>query len=281
MAARNHLAEAQGIGQRGQDLSDIHETAVISPGAQIGDGVRVGPYSVVGPDVVLGDGVVLHNGVTIGGRTRLGAGCEVFTGAVIGMAPQILGFKDFPESRVEIGARSVIREHVTIHPGSEAYGGLTSVGEECLLMVGVHIAHDCRVAEKCVFANQVALGGNVHVEEQVWIGGLAAVVQHCRIGRHAFASGGAMIGGSVIPYGFVLGNRAHLVGLNVIGMKRRGFSRDQIHALRGAYRMLFANEGSFSERIVDTQEAYAGSAEVAHILDFIATYKTPALTVPE
>ncbi len=262
-------------------MSKIHPTAIISATAKIGTNVEIGPFSVIGPEVELGNNVKLHNGVTVQGRTVLGAECEVFPGAVIGMAPQILGFEDTPDSRVVIGPRSVLREHVTIHPGSKALGGLTYVGADCLLMVGVHIAHDCYVEDKCVFANQVALGGNVHIEEQVWIGGLAAVVQHCRIGRHAFATGGAMIGGNVIPYGYVFGNRATLMGINLVGLKRRGFTREQIHMLRGAYRMLFAKEGSFAERIADTKEAYSQSEEVKHILDFIAAYTSPGLTLPE
>lgn len=262
-------------------MSNIHSAAIVSPEATIGKNVTVGPFTVVSPEAVLEDDVVLHSNVTISGRTRLGAGCEVYSGAVIGTPPQIIGFKDIPESRVEIGARTVIREHVTIHAGSAPHGGLTSVGADCFLMVGVHIAHDCRVADKCVFANQVALGGNVHVEEQVWIGGLAAVVQQCRIGRHAFASGGSMIRGCVIPYGYVQGNHAHLCGLNIVGLKRRDFSRKQIHAVRGAYKMLFAKEGSFVERLAATKETYAGSEEVMHILDFIAKHEKQALTLPE
>lgn len=260
---------------------DIHPSAIVSPKARIGEGVRIGPYCIIGADVELGARVHLHNGVTIEGRTYIGADSEVFPGAVLGHAPQILGFKDSPDSRLEIGARALIREHVTVHAGAPALGGVTHVGDDCMLMVGVHIAHDCYVSNKCVFANQVTLGGSVHVEEQVWIGGLAAVKQHSRIGQHAFIAGGAMIGRSVIPYGNVLGNRAYLIGLNLVGLKRRGFSRQSIHDLRAAYRMLFAKEGKFAERIEDTLEAYGHSPEVKNVLDFIKTYEALELTMPE
>jgi len=261
--------------------ADIHSSAIVSPEAIIGKDVCIGPFCIVGANVELGDRVKLHNGVTIEGRTKIGADCEIYPGAVLGHSPQILGFKDTPESRLEIGERNIIREQVTMHPGSSRLGGLTHVGDDCLFMVGVHIAHDCHVSDKCVFANQVTLGGHVHIEEEVWIGGLAAVKQFCRIGQHAFAAGGAMIGRSVIPYGYVLGNRAHLIGLNLVGLRRRNFSRESVHDLRAAYRMLFAKEGKFAERIVDTKEAFGHSEEVGHILDFIKTYEALELAMPE
>lgn len=275
------MAKASGPAQDKETMTSIHSSAIVDPSAILGSDVSIGPFSIIGPDVRLGDGVTIHNGVTIKGRTTLGDACEVFPGTVIGSEPQILDFKDFPESRTEIGARTILREQVTIHAGSDAHTGLTYIGEECYFMVGVHVAHDCHVANKCVFANQVTLGGNVHVEEQVWMGGLSAVVQHCRIGRHAFASGGAMIGGSVIPYGYVLGNRAKLVGLNVIGLKRRGFSRPSIHRLRAAYRSLFFGEEAFSERLSGVRNTFEDSEEVGHILDFISETTKPGLTLPE
>lgn len=259
----------------------IHDTAIVHADARIDADVRIDPFCVVGPDVHLENGVRLHNSVTITGRTRIGAKSEIFPGAVIGTPAQILDFKDTLESRVEIGERTIIREHVTVHPGSADLGDVTHIGNDCLLMVGVHIAHDCYVSDKCVFANQVTLGGNVHVEEQVWIGGLAAVKQHSRLGKHAFIAGGAIVRNSVIPYGYASGNFAFLVGLNLVGLKRRGFSRKTIHDLRAAYRMLFANEGKFAERIIDTREAYHHSAEAMYILDFIKDHEDLKLTMPE
>lgn len=257
--------------------ADIHPTAIIEPGARIADTARIGPYCVIGPDVIIEAGSVLHSAVTLTGRTYLGPDCEVFSGAVIGAPPQIIGFEALPNSRVEIGARTIIREHVTVHAGSKLQDGLTFIGADCLMMVGVHIAHDCYIGDKCVFANQVTLAGNVHIEEQVWLGGVVAIAQHTRIGRHAFSAGGAIITASIIPYGYVSGNRAKLVGLNLVGLKRRGYSREAIRTLRNAYRILFAHEGSFSERIADTRAAFSGSEEVGHILEFIEAYDKQSL----
>lgn len=280
MAARDGLDQAANQ-KTGQELmADIHSSAIVSPEAQLADDVSVGPFCVIGPDVVMDAGCVLHNSVTVEGRTHLGAGCELYTGAVVGKAPQILGFEDSPVSRIEIGPRTIIREHATVHPGSAEQGGLTQVGSDCLLMIGVHIAHDCIVADRCVLANNVTLGGHVHIGEQVWMGGLAAVHQHCRIGAHAFIGGGAILVDNVIPYGAVIGNHAHLAGINIVGLRRRGFSRQSIHDLRAAYRMLFADEGTFSERIEDTQVAYGASAEVSKILTFIEKNTGRPLCMP-
>ena len=262
-------------------MTAYHTSAIIAPGASVPGSAEIGPFCVIGPDVVLGEGVKLHNGVTLQGRTHVSEGCEIFPGAVIGMQPQILGFEDAPDCRIEIGPRTTIREHVTIHPGSPDGGGLTSVGADCLLMIGVHIAHDCHVADRCVFANNVTLGGHVKVGEQVWMGGLAAVHQNCCIGQHAFVGGGAILVDNVIPYGSVFGNHAHLAGINIVGLKRRGFSRQTIHDLRAAYRMLFADEGTFAERIEDTRAAYGNCGEVDDILSFIETSTGRALCMPD
>ena len=262
-------------------MAEIHDSAIVSPDAQIADDVKIGPFCMVGPEVTLEAGCVLHNGVTIEGRTHLEEGCELFTGAVIGKDPQILGYEPSPVSRIEIGARTIIREHATVHPGSAEHGGLTRVGSDCLLMIGVHIAHDCILADRCVLANNATLAGHVQIGEQVWLGGLAAVHQHCRIGAHAFVGGGAILVDNVIPYSIVVGNHARLAGINIVGLRRRGFSRQSIHDLRAAYRMLFADEGSFVERIEDTQAAYGGSPEVEKLLQFIEKNTGRALCMPK
>ena len=168
-AGNSVAAEADIRRQEIKVTSSIHPTAVVEEGASIGADVSIGAFAFVGSGVVLGDGCKIHNHATITGRTDLGANVEIYPGAVIGSAPQILGFKDDGTSRVTIGSGSVIREHVTIHGGSPKHGGLTSVGENCLLMVGVHIAHDCVIGDKCVFANNVALGGHIVIGEQVWM----------------------------------------------------------------------------------------------------------------
>ncbi|WP_233355939.1 acyl-ACP--UDP-N-acetylglucosamine O-acyltransferase [Henriciella aquimarina] len=260
---------------------EIHPTAIVEDGAQLGEDVSVGAFAFVGAQTTLGDGCRIHQRATVTGLTELGSEVEVFPGAVIGTAPQILGFKDDGTSRITIGKQTVIREHVTIHGGSPAHGGLTSVGDNCLMMVGAHIAHDCHVGDKCVFANNVALGGHIVVGDQVWMGGLAAVHQFCRIGRHAFVGGGAIVVADIIPYGSVIGNHAHLAGLNIVGMKRRGFSRQTIHDLRAAYRMLFAKEGTFSERVADAEESYGDCPELVEIIEFIRASKSRSLCLPE
>lgn len=260
---------------------NIHPTAIVEDGAQLGENITVGAFAYVGSDATLGDGCRIHHRASITGRSELGANVEVFPGAVIGSAPQILGFKDDGTSRLTIGSGTTIREHVTIHSGSPAHGGVTSVGQDCLLMVDVHIAHDCHVGDKCVFANNVALGGHIVVGDQVWMGGLAAIHQFCRVGRHAFVGGGAIVVADIIPYGSVIGNHAHLAGLNLTGLKRRGFSRQTIHDLRAAYRLLFAKEGTFNERIADAEETYRDCPELMEIIEFIRSAKNRALCLPE
>ncbi|MEM9668615.1 MAG: acyl-ACP--UDP-N-acetylglucosamine O-acyltransferase [Pseudomonadota bacterium] len=262
-------------------MTAYHTSAIIAPGATIPESAEIGPFCVIGPDVVLGEGVKLHNSVTLQGRTYIGDECELFPGAVIGTSPQILGFEDHPDSRIEIGPRTVLREQVTVHPGSPEHGGVTSIGSDCLMMIGVHIAHDCQVADRCVFANNVTLGGHVTIDEQVWAGGLAAIHQNCRVGQHAFIGGGAILVDNVIPYGSVVGNHAYLAGINIVGLKRRGFQRQTIHDLRSAYRMLFADEGTFAERLEDTRSAYGDCPEVDEVLSFIETNSGRALCMPE
>ena len=260
--------------------TNIHPTAIVDPAAKIGAGVEIGPYCIVGPDAILGDGVKLHNHISIIGRTHLHEDVEVHANAVIGGPPQVLGFKDSEASRVEIGARTIMRECTTVHAGSPDVGGLTRVGADCLFMAYSHAAHDCDIGEKCVIANGAQIGGHVTVGEQVWMGGNTAVHQHVRIGKHAFLGGGAIAVTHVIPYGSVVGNQAKLAGLNIVGLKRRGFGRQTIHDLRAAYRLLFAEEGTFSERLADTEETYAASPEVMEIVTFIKAAKTRPICMP-
>jgi len=260
--------------------ANIHATAIVDPGAVLGADVEIGPYTIVGPDVILGDRVKLHNHVTVTGNTLVGEDVELYPYASIGAAPQILGFKPGGNSRVTIGARTILREYVTIHSGSPDAGGLTSIGEDCLFMVASHAAHDCHFGNKCVIANGTVVGGHVTVGEQVWMGGAVAVHQHVHIGRHAFIGGGSILVGNVIPYGSTIGNQADLAGLNVVGLKRRGFSRKTIHDLRAAYRLLFANEGTFAERLADTKTTFAEQPEVMEIVTFIEEKKSRPLCLP-
>lgn len=261
-------------------MAIIHPTAIVDSGAEISATVEIGPYCCVGPKVRLGDDVRLHPHVVISGNTTLGAGCEVFPFAAVGNRPQDLKFKG-GDTCVEIGAGTVIREHVTIHPGTEGGGRVTTVGNNCLVMVGAHIAHDCHVGDHVIMANNATLGGHVIVGDYAVLGGLAGVHQFVRIGHYAMVGGLSGVENDVIPYGSVMGNRAYLCGLNIIGLKRRGFSREQIHALRAAYRLMFAEEGTMSERLTDVAEMFKESAAVMDIVDFIQADSSRAVCQPQ
>jgi UDP-N-acetylglucosamine acyltransferase len=257
----------------------IHPTAIVDSAAKLADDVEIGPYCVIGPLVTLGERVRLRSHVVIEGDTELGADCEVYPFAVLGAAPQHSAYKG-ERTRLVIGARNLIREHVTMHTGSPIGRGVTSVGDDGLFYVGAHVAHDCQVGDHVVMTNAATIGGHVRVDDHVIMGGLCAVQQYSRIGRHAFIGGMAGVNNDVIPYGSVWGNHAHLEGLNLVGLKRRGFSREQINTLRAAYRMLFADEGTFQERLDDTAGAYGQSAEVMEIIDFIRADSARPLTMP-
>ncbi len=249
-------------------MSSIHPTAVIDPKAEIGAGVAIGPYSVVGPDVTLGDGVELLSHVVVAGRTRIGAGTRIFPFSSIGHQPQDLKYKGEP-SELVIGERNVIREHVTINPGTEGGGMLTKIGNDCLFMVGAHVAHDCQIEDHVILVNNATLAGHVTVETWAIVGGLSAVHQFVRIGKHAMIGGKTGVENDVIPYGMVTGNRARLQGLNVVGLKRRSFSREVIHDMRKAYRMIFAEEGTMAERLNDVVEDFRDNIPVMEIVEFI------------
>jgi UDP-N-acetylglucosamine acyltransferase len=261
-------------------MSEIHTTAVIAAGAQIGEGVSIGPYCVIGDGVKLHDNVSLRSHVVIEGDTEVGAGCQIYPFATIGLPPQDLKYKG-EASQTRIGVNTVIREHVTIHPGTTGGGLLTTVGSNCLLMVGSHVAHDCDVGDNVVMANNATLGGHVHVGDYAVLGGLAGVHQFVRIGHHAMVGGLSGVENDVIPYGSVMGNRAYLSGLNIIGLKRRGFSRDDIHALRAAYRLMFAEEGTMSERLTDVAQMFKDNAAVMEIVHFIQADSSRAVCQPQ
>lgn len=248
--------------------AEIHPTAIISDGAVVGAGARVGPYCIVGPNVVLGEGVVLESHVVVGGHTTLGARCRVFPFASIGQPPQDMKYRGEP-SRLVIGADTVMREHVTINPGTESGGMLTSIGERCLILAGAHVAHDCRLGNGVLLVNNVVLGGHVQVEDNAILGGGSAVHQYVRIGRHAFLGGMSGLEHDLIPFGMAIGNRARLAGLNIVGLKRHAFPREQIHALRKAYRMLFADEGTLAERVDDVARSFEDEALVQGVVAFL------------
>jgi len=257
----------------------IDPTAVVDPAAEIHDGVEIGPYCTVGPRVTLMPRVKLISHVTVSGRTSIGEDCVVHPFAALGFAPQDFKYKG-EDTRLIIGRRNVMREHVTMHPGTGVGRGETRVGDDGYFMIGAHVAHDCILGDRVVFANNGTLGGYVQVGDFVMLGGLAAVHQYCRIGRHAFVAGGAILTHDVIPFGMVQGNIARLMGLNLVGLKRRGFSRRSIHDLRAAYRLLFAREGTFKERIEDARELFSDRPEVMEIVDFVSVDADRPLCLP-
>ncbi|MBM3548306.1 MAG: acyl-ACP--UDP-N-acetylglucosamine O-acyltransferase [Alphaproteobacteria bacterium] len=249
-------------------MAGIHSTAIVDSRAKLGDGVTIGPYCTVGGDVVLGDHVELVSHVVAAGHTEIGANTRIFPFATVGLPPQDLKYKGEP-TRLVVGRDCIIREHATLHPGTAVGGGLTSVGDGCLLMVACHVAHDCKLGNKVILTNNATLGGHVQVGDHAMMGGLSAVHQYVRIGQHAMVGGMTGVEGDVIPYGLVMGDRARLAGLNLVGLKRRGFSRDEIHALRAAYRMLFAAEGTLAERLDDVTELFGKMKVVMDIVEFI------------
>jgi UDP-N-acetylglucosamine acyltransferase len=260
-------------------LTEIHPLALVDPAAELGLDVQVGPYCLVGPQVRLGDRVKLKSHVVIDGMTEIGADTVVSPFAKLGGPPQHLAHKGEP-TRLIVGERNQIREHVTMHTGTVMGGGLTRVGSDSLYMVGSHVAHDCVVGNHVVFANNATLGGHVHMADHVFMGGLSAVHQHTRVGRHAFIGGLAAVTKDVIPFGSVWGVYAHLEGLNLVGLKRRGFSREQINDLRAAYRLLFAPEGTFQERLEDVARVFSGSPEVSEIVEFIRADANRPICLP-
>ena len=239
----------------------IHPQACVESGAHLGEGVHIGPFCHVGAQVVLGDGVNLVSHVVVAGDTQIGAGTRIFPFASIGHEPQDLKFKG-EKSVLRIGAQCTIREGVTMNPGTESGGLITSVGDSCTFLANSHVAHDCRMGSHVILSNNVMLAG------------------HTRIGDYAFIGGLAGIENDVIPYGMALGNRAALAGLNLIGLKRRGFSREAIHDLRRAYRLLFAAEGTLKERVEDVAGEFASHPQVHEILDFIRDGGDRSLCVP-
>ena len=259
--------------------NQIHATAIVEDGAKLGVNVTVGPYCMVGPEVVLGDGVDLISHAGIAGKTTIGARTRVFPFASIGHQPQDLKFHGEPSTLV-VGDDCLIREGVTMNPGTEGGGMKTVVGNKCAFLANSHVGHDCIVGDSVIFSNNVMLAGHCTIGDFVIIGGGAAVIQFARVGAHAFVGGMSGLENDLIPYGMAMGNRAYLSGLNIVGLQRRGFSRSDIHDLRRAYRLLFAAEGTLQERMVDVAEGFKDHPIVVEILDFIKEGGKRSLCTP-
>lgn len=258
----------------------IHPTALVDSSADLGADVTVGPFCVVGPDVTLGDGVVLHSHVAITGRSTLGEMCQVYPFASIGTPPQDQKFKGEPNS-LTVGAHTVIREHVTINPGTPGGDTVTRIGSNCFLLMGAHIAHDCQVGDNVLMVNGSMIAGHVSLGDRAILGGLSAVHQYVRIGAYAFIGGMTGITADVIPFGMAVGNRASLQGLNLVGLRRNGFSRQQIQELRQAYRVLFANEGTLLERLEAVETSFTSNVLVKQVVDFMKSHSDRSFCVPD
>jgi len=250
-------------------MSDnIHPTALIDPAAQIGANVRIGPYSIIGAKVAIGDNVHIHSHVVIDGNTSIGAGCEIFPFAALGCAPQHTRYAG-EDSTLEIGDNNIIREHVTMHPGTAIDAMKTIVGNNGIFMAATHVAHDCVVGDNVIFANNATLGGHAKIGSNVMMGGFASVQQFCRVGDHSMIGSQTAVDKDVIPFAIAVGNRASLTGINVIGLGRRGFAQSDIDDIRSAYRMLFKGGGLFADRLKAAKAAYGDHQQIAKIFDFI------------
>lgn len=257
----------------------IHPTAIVDKEAQLADGVKVGPFCIIGPKVSLGKNVELVSHVTLYGDLNIGADCILYSHVSMGHPPQDFKHKGGPVGIV-IGERNVFREYVTVHPGTDCGHRNTIIGNDGFFMVGCHIAHECRIGDHAIIANYVQLAGAVTIGNYCNLGGLAAIHQFTRIGNYAFIAGMATVIYDVIPYGYVKQNPAHLAGLNIVGLKRRGFDKKTVRDLRAAYRLLFAAEGTFVERQEDTARLYKGSPEVMEIVDFIKAQDKRPIALP-
>lgn len=257
----------------------IHPAAIVDPGIELGRDVEIGPGCVIGPNVKIGDRTRLIAHVFIETNTSIGKDCTIYPFAVLGAPPQDLSFKG-EDTRLEIGDNNTIREHATVHRGTIRGRAVTKIGNHCLIMGNCHVAHDCIVGDHVIMAQTATIGGHVQIGDYVFLGGLSGVHQHGRVGRHAFVGASALMTTDLIPFGSAIGNHAHLGGLNVVGLKRRNFSREQIHDLRAAYRLLFAEEGTFQERLEDAAQLYAGNVDVMEIVEFARADAIRPLCMP-
>ncbi|MBI3303318.1 MAG: acyl-ACP--UDP-N-acetylglucosamine O-acyltransferase [Deltaproteobacteria bacterium] len=247
----------------------IHPSAVVAPGAELDSGVEIGPYAVLGPQVRIGKNTWIGPHAVIEGRTMIGCENRIFQFASVGAIPQDKKYRD-EESVLIIGDHNVIREFATLNPGTAGGGMVTRVGNYNLFMVYSHVAHDCLIGNHVVLANSATLGGHVTLEDYVGVGGLVGIHQFTRIGESAYLGAGSMVSLDVPPYCTAVGDRAHLHGLNLIGLKRRGWSAEQLVAIKKAYRTLFSEGLPLKEALVAIRSAYPSSPEVAHMTDFIA-----------
>ena len=250
-------------------MANIHATAVVDPNADLGADVEIGPFCVVGPQVKLGHGVVLHSHVAVAGRTTIGDSCQVFPFASVGHIPQDQKYHG-EQSSLDIGPHTVIREHVTINPGTEGGGLVTRVGSHCLLMVGAHVAHDCQVGDHVILVNNATLAGHVTIGDHAILGGLCAVHQFVRIGAHSYIGGGTTITKDVLPFSKTVAARdTHAYGLNAIGLERRGYTKDRIAKIHHAFKTLLASKLNTTQAIAKLKSEPDRGEDVDMLVRFI------------
>ncbi|SEA10221.1 acyl-[acyl-carrier-protein]--UDP-N-acetylglucosamine O-acyltransferase [Desulfuromusa kysingii] len=247
----------------------IHPTAIIAPGAELDSSVDIAPYAIIGEHVKIGAGTTVGPHAVIEGHTEIGCDNQIFQFASIGAIPQDLKFSG-EVSYLKIGDRNRIREFVTIHLGTKDGGGITTIGNDNLIMAYAHVAHDCIVKDHVILANAATLAGHVEVDDYAILGGLSAVHQFARVGCHVMASGGSMIGQDIVPYAIVQGDRAKVVGLNLTGLKRRGFSSTALANIKSMYKLVFRSNLKLDEAMQKIEQEFDGSAsEVITYLDFL------------
>ena len=252
--------------------SFIHPTAIVGPNAKIGADCYIGAFCVVGDEVSLGDKVHLESHVVIDGKTSVGDETRVFPFVSIGLAPQDLKYKGEPTA-TEIGKRNHIREFVTIHRGTSGGGGLTRIGDDNLLMAQAHIAHDCQIGNEVIMANAATLAGHVEIADRANVGAYSGVHQFCRVGREAFVGGYSVVVKDALPFAISQGNHAKCYGLNRLGMKRRGYSKETIEKLHHAYHLLLSSKLNTSQAVERMKEEISDCAEVDYLVEFIESSK--------
>ena len=258
-----------------------HHTSIISNKAELGSNVIIGPYCIINENVKIGDNVVLKAHVYIDGHTFIGNNCTFYPYCSIGSSPQDLKYKG-EKSILKIGNNNTFREYVTINPGTVGGGLETVIGNQCLFMVSSHVAHDCKIGNNVIMVNNASLAGHVALEDYAIMGAMSGAHQFCRIGKHSMIGGLSGVDSDVIPYGTVIGNRAYLSGLNIIGLKRRGFSKPIIQDLRKAYGLLFSSqEGTFSERVKEVSEEFTNNEPVKEIVNFLKSEKSRSICKPK
>ncbi len=260
---------------------NIHPTAIVSKKTKfIGDNVEIGPYSIIGENVSIDENCKIYSHCIIEGDTYIGKNNQFFPFSIIGCKPQHSKFSG-GMSKLVIGSNNIIREHVTMHPGTDIGINITKVGNNGLFMVGSHVAHDSVVGNNVVFVNGSVIGGHVEIGDYSYLGGYSAVHQYCRVGKHAIIGAHTMIDADVIPYASVIGSRGNLSGINLVGLKRRSFKREEIKILRQVYRLLFAPEGTFIERVKEVREVYGKNPLILDILKFLKNNSNRSFVHPK